>query len=195
IHKPFGNMVMDIGGGTSEIAVISLSHIVIHNSIRIGGDKMDSDIVNYLRKKNGLSIGIQTAEKIKKSIGSAFTLKEELEMDVRGRDVVNGFPVTIKVTSNEIREALSETITDMIDAIKRLFEKTPPELAADIAERGIILTGGGAQLKGLDERIRETVDLPVHVVPEPLTCVVKGVGKILEDIDQYRDVLINKIAD
>ncbi|HOD54683.1 MAG TPA: rod shape-determining protein [Candidatus Cloacimonadota bacterium] len=195
IHKPYGNMIMDIGGGTSEIAVISLSHIVIHNSIRVGGDKMDSDIVNYLRKKNNINVGIQTAEKIKQTIGSAFQLKEELEMDVRGRDVITGYPVTIKVSSNEIREALAETIVDLIDAIKRLFEKTPPELAADIAERGIVLTGGGAQLKGLDARIRETVDLPVHVVADPLTCVVKGVGKILEDIDQYRDVLINKVED
>lgn len=195
IHKPFGNMVMDIGGGTSEIAVISLSHIVIHNSIRIGGDKMDSDIVNYLRKKNDLNIGIQTAEKIKKTIGSAFPLKEELEMEVRGLDVRSVYPVSIKISSHEIREALSETVTSLIDAIKKLFEKTPPELAADIAERGIILTGGGAQLKGLDDRIREAVDLPVHVVPDPLTCVVKGVGKILEDIDQYRDVLISKTTD
>ncbi|HPM03840.1 MAG TPA: rod shape-determining protein, partial [Candidatus Cloacimonadota bacterium] len=115
IHKPYGNMIMDIGGGTSEIAVISLSHIVIHNSIRVGGDKMDSDIVNYLRKKNNINVGIQTAEKIKQTIGSAFQLKEELEMDVRGRDVITGYPVTIKVSSNEIREALAETIVDLID--------------------------------------------------------------------------------
>ncbi len=195
IHKPYGNMIMDIGGGTSEIAVISLSHIVIHNSIRVGGDKMDSDIVNYLRKKNNLNVGIQTAERIKQEIGSAYPLKEELEMDVRGRDVITGYPVTIKITSNEIREALSETIVSLIDAIKRLFERTPPELAADIAERGIVLTGGGAQLKGLDDRIKETVDLPVHVVPDPLTCVVKGCGKILEDIDQYREVLIKRVED
>lgn len=195
IHKPYGNMIMDIGGGTSEIAVISLSHIVIHNSIRLGGDKMDSDIVNYLRKKNNINVGIQTAEKIKQEVGSAYPLKDELEMDVRGRDVITGYPVTIKITSSEIREALSETISSLIDAIKRLFEKTPPELAADIAERGIILTGGGAQLKGLDERIKETVDLPVHVVPDPLTCVVKGCGKILENIELYQDVLIKKVED
>ncbi len=195
IHKPYGNMIMDIGGGTSEIAVISLSHIVIHNSIRLGGDKMDSDIVNYLRKKNNINVGIQTAERIKQEVGSAYPLKEELEMDVRGRDVITGYPVTIRITSTEIREALSETISTMIDAIKRLFEKTPPELAADIAERGIVLTGGGAQLKGLDERIKETVDLPVHVVPDPLTCVVKGCGKILENVELYQDVLIKKVED
>ena len=195
IHKPYGNMVMDIGGGTSEIAVISLSHIVVHNSIRIGGDKMDTDIVSYLRKKNNINVGIQMAEKIKKEIGSAFPLKQELETDVRGRDIVTGYPVTVKVTSNEIREALSETVWSMIDAIKRLFERTSPELAADIAERGIVLTGGGALLKGLDQKIKEVVDLPVHVVPNPLICVVKGSGKILDNLDEYREVLLKRLEE
>lgn len=195
IHKPYGNMVMDIGGGTSEIAVISLSHIVIHNSIRLGGDKLDLDIMNYLRKKNNIYVGIQTAEKIKKEIASAYPLKQELEMDVRGRDIVTGYPVTLKITSSEIREAISETISSMIDAIKRLFERTPPELAADIAERGIVLTGGGALLKGLDQKIRETVDLPVHVVPDPLTCVVKGSGKVLDNIEAYKEVLLKKMEE
>jgi len=193
IHKPYGNMVMDIGGGTSEIAVISLSHIVVHNSIRLGGDKMDLDIMNYLKKKNNIYVGIQTAEKIKMAIGTAYPLKQELEMEVRGRDIQTGYPVTIKVTSNEIREALSETVANMIDAIKRLFEKTSPELAADIAERGIVLTGGGALLKGLDEKIKEVIDLPVHVVPDPLICVVKGSGKILDRIEEYKEVLIKKM--
>ncbi len=195
IDKPYGNLIMDIGGGTSEIAVISLSHIVVHNSIRIGGDKLDLDIVNYLRKKNNIFVGIQTAEKIKLKIGSAYPLKQELNMEVRGRDIITGYPVTIKMGSEEIREALAETVTAMIDAIKRLFERTAPELAADIAERGIFLTGGGALLKGLDERIRNTVDLPVHVVPDPLTAVVKGAGRILDDIESYREVLIKKIED
>ncbi len=195
IHKPYGNMVMDIGGGTSEIAVISLSHIVIHNSIRLGGDKMDLDVMNYLRKKNNIYVGIQTAERIKKEIGSAYPLKQELDMDVRGRDIVTGYPVTIKITSTEVREAISETVTSMIDAIKRLFERTPPELAADIAERGIVLTGGGALLKGLDQKIRETVDLPVHVVPDPLTCVVKGSGKVLDNIEEYKEVLLKKMEE
>lgn len=193
IHKPYGNLVMDIGGGTTEIAIISLSHIVVHSSIRLGGDKMDNDIVEYLRKKNNIYIGILTAEKIKKEIGSAYAFDEEIKMDVRGRDIVTGYPVTIEVTSEEVREALSETVEAMIDAVKRLFEKTPPELAADIAERGIVLTGGGAHLKGLDKKIRDTVDLPVHVVPESLTCVVKGSGKILDNLDRYREVLIKKI--
>jgi rod shape-determining protein MreB len=147
IEQAFGNMIMDIGGGTTEIALISLSHIVVHNSIRVGGDKMDNDIINYLRKKNNLHVGLLTAEKIKTTIGSAYPLKEELTMEVRGRDIVSGFPVTIKISSEEIREALSETITTIVDSIKRLFERTAPELAADIAERGIYLTGGGAQKK------------------------------------------------
>ncbi len=195
IEQACGNMVMDIGGGTSEIAVISLSHIVVHNSIRVGGDKIDTDIISYLRKKNNLHVGLQTAEQIKMTIGSAYPLKQELTMDVRGRDVVSGFPVTIKISSEEIREAISETISTMIDAIKRLLERTAPELSADIAEHGIFLTGGGALLKGLDEKICKTVDLPVHVVPDPLECVVKGAGRVLDDIDRYRKVLIKRIED
>jgi len=195
IHTPCGNMIMDIGGGTSEIAVISLSHIVVHNSIRVGGDKLDNDIINFLRKKNNLFVGQLTAEKIKCTVGSAYALKQELSMDVRGRDIVSGFPVTIKISSEEIREAISETVSTMIDAIKRLFERTAPELAADIAERGIFLTGGGALLKGLDEKIRRTVDLPVHVVPDSLECVVKGAGKVLDDVERYSEVLVKKIED
>ena len=195
IEEAFGNMIMDIGGGTTEIALISLSHIVVHNSIRVGGDKMDNDIINYLRKKNNLHVGLLTAEKIKTTIGSAYPLKEELTMEVRGRDIVSGFPVTIKISSEEIREALSETVSTIVDSIKRLFERTAPELAADIAERGIYLTGGGALLKGLDEKISKTVDLPVYVVPDALECVVKGAGKVLDDIDHYREVIIKRIED
>lgn len=195
IEEAFGNMIMDIGGGTTEIALISLSHIVVHNSIRVGGDKMDNDIINYLRKKNNLHVGLLTAEKIKTTIGSAYPLKEELTMEVRGRDIVSGFPVTIKISSEEIREALSETVSTIVDSIKRLFERTAPELAADIAERGIYLTGGSALLKGLDEKISKTVDLPVYVVPDALECVVKGAGKVLDDIDHYREVLIKRIED
>ena len=195
IEQAFGNMIMDIGASTTEIALISLSHIVVHNSIRVGGDKMDNDIINYLRKKNNLHVGLLTAEKIKTTIGSAYPLKEELTMEVRGRDIVSGFPVTIKISSEEIREALSETITTIVDSIKRLFERTAPELAADIAERGIYLTGGGALLKGLDEKVSKTVDLPVYVVPDALECVVRGAGKVLDDIDHYREVLIKRIED
>lgn len=195
IHKPQGNLVMDIGGGTTEIAIISLSHIVVHSSIRVGGDKMDEAIVNYLRKRNNIFIGIQTAEKIKKEIGSAYPLEKELKMEVRGRDIITGYPITVEITSEEIREALAETVTSMIDAVKRLFEKTAPELAADIAERGVILTGGGAQLKGLDKKIQDTVDLPVHVMPDPLICVLKGCGAVLDNMEEYKEVLIKKIED
>lgn len=193
IHEPVGNLVMDIGGGTSEIAVISLSHIVVHNSIRLGGDKMDKDIINHLKKKNNIFVGDQTAEQIKKEIGSAYPLEKELVMNVSGRDIITGYPVTVEVTSEEIRDAISETVMSMIDAVKRLFEKTLPELAGDIARKGIILTGGGAKLKGLDKKLMETVDLPVHVVPDALNCVVKGSGIILDNIDKYSEVLIKKI--
>jgi rod shape-determining protein MreB and related proteins len=193
IHKPRGNLVMDIGGGTTEIAVISLSHIVVHTSIRIGGDKQEQEIVNYLRKKNNIFVGIQTAERIKKEIGSAYPLEKELKMEVRGRDIITGFPITVEVTSEEVREAIQESVTSMIDAVKRLFEKTAPELAADIAERGIILTGGGAKLKNLDKRVSEAIDLPVHVISDPLICVVKGSGKILDNLEEYKEVLIKKI--
>lgn len=195
IQKPQGNLIMDIGGGTTEIAIISLSHIVVHSSIRVGGDKMDEAIVTYLRKRNNIFVGIQTAEKIKKEIGSAYPLEDELKMEVRGRDIITGYPITVEVTSEEIREALSETVQSMIDAVKRLFEKTAPELAADIAERGLILTGGGASLKGLDNKIQETVDLPVHVMPEALTCVLKGCGRVLDNMEEFREVLIKKIED
>lgn len=193
IHKPQGNLVMDIGGGTTEIAIISLSHIVVHSSVRIGGDKMDQNIISFLRKKNNIFVGVQTAEKVKNEIGSAYPLEKELTMEVRGRDIITGFPITVEVGSEEIREALSETVISMIDAVKRLFEKTAPELAADIAERGIILTGGGAKLKGLDKKIQEVVDLPVHLMPDALTCVVKGSGMILDNLEEYKEVLIKKI--
>jgi len=195
IHKPQGNLIMDIGGGTTEIAIISLSHIVVHSSIRVGGDKMDQSIVNYLRKRNNIYIGVQTAENIKKDIGSAYPLEKELKKDVRGRDIITGYPITVEITSEEIREALSETVTAMIDSVKRLFEKTAPELAADIAERGIIVTGGGAQLKRLDKKLQEAVDLPVHIMPDPLLCVLKGSGHVLDNLDDYREVLIKKIED
>jgi len=195
IQKPQGNLIMDIGGGTTEIAIISLSHIVVHSSIRVGGDKMDEAIVTYLRKRNNILVGIQTAEKIKIEIGSAYPLETELTMEVRGRDIITGYPITVEISSEEIREALSETIQSMIDAVKRLFEKTAPELAADIAERGLILTGGGANLKRIDKKIQETVDLPVHVISESLTCVLKGCGRVLDNMEDFREVLIKKIED
>lgn len=193
VHEPCGNMIIDIGGGTTEIAVISLSHIVDHISIRIGGDEMDEAIVDFLRKKHNLFIGESTAEKIKIKIGSAYPLKDELTMEVRGRDLVSGFPVSMKISSEEIREAISDTISKIVDAVKRLFEETAPELSADIADRGIILTGGAAQLKGLDQKIRETIDLPVTLVESPLISVVMGSGKILDNLEEYQKVLIPNI--
>ncbi|MBC8313791.1 MAG: rod shape-determining protein [Candidatus Cloacimonetes bacterium] len=193
VHEPYGNMIIDIGGGTTEIAIVSLSHIVDHRSIRIGGDEMDEAIVSFLRKKHNLYIGESTAEKMKMKIGSAYPMKDELKMEVRGRDLISGFPVSIKISSQEIREALSETISEIVNAIKRLFEETPPELSADIADRGVVLTGGAAQLKGLGQKIRETIDLPVTLVENPLTAVVMGSGKILDNLEEYKKVLIPNI--
>ncbi len=193
VHEPCGNMIIDIGGGTTEIAIISLSHIVDHISIRIGGDEIDEAIVGFLRKQHNLFIGESTAEKIKIKIGSAYPLKDELTMEVRGRDLVSGFPVSMKISSNEIRKAISETVSVIVDAIKRLFEETAPELSADIADRGVVLTGGGGQLKGFDQKIRETIDLPVTLVENPLISVVMGSGKILDNLEEYQKVLIPNI--
>ena len=190
VHEPMGSMIIDIGGGTSEIAVIALSGIVNGaTSIRIGGDKLDDAIVQYLKKNYNLLIGERTAEEIKKEIGSACTLDEEIETQIRGRDLVAAIPRTITISSVEIREALAEPLSAITEAIMLSLERTPPEVAADILDRGIILTGGGALLRGLDKRIREETNLPVHVAEEPLTCVVKGTGKILDNISAYRKVL------
>jgi rod shape-determining protein MreB len=193
VHEPYGNMIIDIGGGTTEIAIISLSHIVDHNSIRIGGDEMDEAVVAYLRRKHNLYIGESTAERIKMKIGSAFPLEDELTMEVRGRDLITGYPVSMKISSEEIREGLADTVNKIVDAVKRLFEETAPELSADIADRGVVLTGGAGQLKGLDRRIQETINLPVTLVDEPLTSVVMGCGKILDNLEEYEKVLLPKV--
>ena len=193
VHEPYGNMIIDIGGGTTEIAIISLSHIVDHNSIRIGGDEMDEAIVAYLRRKHNLYIGEATAERIKMKIGSAFPLEDELTMEVRGRDLITGYPVSMKISSEEVREGLADTVNKIVDAVKRLFEETAPELSADIADRGVVLTGGAGQLKGLDRRIQETINLPVTLVDEPLTSVVMGCGKILDNLEEYEKVLLPNI--
>jgi len=190
VHDPSGNMIIDIGGGTTEIAIISLSHIVDHQSIRIGGDEMDQAIISYMRKKHNLFIGEQTAEKIKNEIGSGYPLEEEITIEVRGRDLISGYPISRRISSQEIREALSDTIKEIIEAIKKLFEKTEPELAADIADKGVVLTGGAAQLKGLDRKINEEINLPVFLVENPLTSVVIGSGKILENLEEYQKVLL-----
>ena len=190
VHEPVGSMIIDIGGGTSEIAVIALSGVVNGaTSIRVGGDKMDDAIIQYLKKNYNILIGERTAEDIKKEIGSACELDEELEMQIKGRDLVAAIPRTITVSSAEIREALAEPLNAITDAVMLSLERTPPEVAADILDRGIILTGGGALLRGLDKRIKKETNLPVHVAEDPLTCVVRGTGLVLDNISAYRKVL------
>jgi len=179
IDEAAGNMIIDIGGGTTEFAVISLGGLVYSNSIRIAGDEMDEAIVEYLRKTYNLMIGERTSEEIKIRIGSAHPLEEELTMDVRGRDLIAGLPKTIMITSEEIREALHDTVQAIVDASKSTLENTPPELAADLIDRGVVMAGGGSLLRGLDRRIAEETGLPVHIADDPLTAVVLGTGQTL----------------
>lgn len=189
VHEPIGNMIVDVGGGTTEIAVIALSGIVYAQSVRLGGDELNDDIINYFRRNHNLLIGERTAEKIKCEIGSAAPLDEELEMETKGRDLVNGVPRIRHVTSKDVREAISESVNTIVESITKSLEQTPPELSADILDRGIMLTGGGAKLKNLDKLIMETTDLPVHIAEDPLTAVVRGTGAILEDLEYYRTVI------
>ena len=189
VETPTGNMVIDIGGGTTEIAVIALSGIVSDTSIRTGGDELDMAIVQFMRKNYNLLVGESTAEQIKIRIGSAYPTGEEREMEVKGRDLVSGIPKTVRVHSSEIREALQEPIQQIVDAVRRALEITPPELASDIVDRGIIMTGGGALVRGLDVLLQQETGLPIHVDEDPLTCVVRGTGRILDDYDKYRTVL------
>ena len=190
IEQPVGNMIVDIGGGTAEIAVIALNGIVNHNSIRIGGDEMNEAIIQYFKKSYNLLIGEKTAEEMKCNIGSAMPMEEEIKAQVKGRDLVDGIPKTIEVSSAEIREALKENITAIVDAIRLSLERTPPELASDILDRGIILTGGGSLLKAFDLRIIEETSLPANVAEDPLTCVARGCGLVLDDLQKYSKVLI-----
>ena len=190
IDKPVGNMIVDIGGGTSEIAIISLGGIVLHSSIRVGGDEMNEAIVQYFKKNYNLLIGEKTAESLKCQIGSALPLDEEMTTTVKGRDLVDGIPKTVEVSSAEIREALNEPINTIIEAIKLTLERTPPELASDILDRGIILSGGGSLLRRLDDRIMQETQLPVNVADEPMTCVARGTGKILDDFARFHKVLL-----
>jgi rod shape-determining protein MreB len=189
IETPTGNMVIDIGGGTTEIAVIALSGIVCDTSIRIGGDEMDTAIVQHMRKNHNVLIGEPTAERIKIEIGSAAPVGEEQEMEVKGRDLVSGIPKTVIVRSDEIRAALQEPMQQIVDAVRRALELTPPELASDIVDRGIVMTGGGALIRGLDVLLSHETGLPIHVDEDPLTCVVRGTGRILDDPEKYRTVL------
>jgi len=195
VDQPSGNMIIDIGGGTSEIAVIALNGIVCDTSIRVGGDEMDEAIVNYLKKNYNLLIGDQTAELIKKEVGSAFKMEAELEMEVKGRDLVAGIPKTLKVSSEEIRQSLQEPIAQIVDALKEALEQTPPELAADIVDRGIVMTGGGSLIRGLGSLFKEATNLPINTVEDPLYCVVLGTGKILDNVTAYEDVIMHSAKD
>jgi rod shape-determining protein MreB and related proteins len=190
VHEPVGNMIVDIGGGTTEIAVIALSGIVADESIRIAGDEMTNAIVQYFRRTHNILIGDRTGEMIKCSVGSAVPLEEEIEIEVKGRDLVSGIPKSIIVSSLDIRDALSESVNEIVDAVLSLLERTPPELSADIFDRGIMVSGGGALLKGIDERLRRETSLPVHIADDPLTAVVRGTGKVLENLSDYSSVLI-----
>jgi len=191
ITEPTGNMVVDIGGGTSDVAVISMAGIVYSRSVRVAGNEMDEAIIQYIKRKYNLLIGERTAEEVKMKLGSAFPLDEELTMELKGRDLVEGVPKTIVVSDEEIREALAETVATIIEAVRVALEQTPPELSADIVDRGIVLTGGGALLKNLDKRLREETGLPVSIADDPLTSVVMGTGKMLTDFDLLRRVALD----
>lgn len=189
VAEATGSMVVDIGGGTSEVAVISLGGIVASRSVRVGGDELDNSILQYIKRKYNLLIGERAAEDIKINIGSAFPLEEEATMDIKGRDLMDGLPKNIQITSEEIREALADPLSMVLDAIRTTLEKTPPELSADIIDHGITLTGGGALLRGLDQLIEKETGMPVHIAESPLDCVAMGTGRVLDDIDRLRDLL------
>ncbi|HEY1945549.1 MAG TPA: rod shape-determining protein [Bryobacteraceae bacterium] len=190
ITEPAGNMVVDIGGGTTDVAVISLSGIVYSRSVRVAGNEMDDAIMNYLKRKYNLLIGERTAEQIKIQIGSAYPLDRPLTMEIKGRNLIEGVPKTVTIEDSEIREALSECIATILNAIRVALERTPPELSADISDRGIVLTGGGALIKNLDRRIREETGLPVSIADDPLASVVLGTGKMLTDFKLLRRIAI-----
>ena len=192
VHEPTGNMVVDIGGGTTEVAVISLGGIVTAQSIRVGGDELDNAIIHYVKKEYSLMLGERTAEMIKCEIGSAFPMPDEPNAEIRGRDLVSGLPKTIVVSSEEIRKALEEPVNAVIDAVKTTLDKCPPELSGDIMDRGIVLTGGGALLKGLDERLRHETGMPIHIAERPLDCVALGSGKCVEEFEALQQVLISE---
>jgi len=195
VDKPSGNMIIDIGGGTTEIAVIALDGIVANSSIRVGGDELDEAIVSYVKRTYNLLIGEQTAEQIKIRVGAATKINPPLEMEVKGRDLVAGIPKNLKLTSDEIKDAIHEPISQIVDALKNALEQTPPELAADIVDRGIVMTGGGAMLRGLDTLLKEETNLPINVVDDPLLCVVLGAGKVLDNLHVYERILMHSAHD
>lgn len=191
IEEPSGNIIVDIGGGTTEVAVISLGGIVISNSLRVAGDELDEDIINYIKRELNLAIGESTAEQIKKQIGCAMPLMTEMSMEIKGRDLSTGLPRTETITSVQIEEAMKESITKIVEIIKATLEKAPPELASDIMEKGIVLAGGGALIQNLDKLISLETGMPVYIADEPLDCVVKGTEKTLQEIEKLRTVLLN----
>ena len=191
IHEPTGNMVVDIGGGTTEVAVISLGGIVAGQSVRIGGDELDEAIISYVKKEFSLALGERTAEELKISLGSAYPLEEEVRAEIRGRDLATGLPKTIVISSAEVREAIEEPVQAVVDAVKTTLDRTPPELCSDIMEQGIVLTGGGALLLGLDARLQAETGMPIVVARDPLTCVAMGSGQCLEEFDALKRVLIS----
>ncbi len=191
VSEPSGNIIVDIGGGTTEVAVISLGGIVVSHSLRIAGDELDEDIVNYVKREMNLAIGDTTAEQIKMQIGCALPLMTETEVEVRGRDLTDGLPRTEKINSTQVEEAMKESILKIVEIVKATLEKTPPELASDIMEKGIVLAGGGALIRNLDKLISTETGMPVYVAEEPLDCVVRGTGKTLEDLERLKTVLIN----
>lgn len=191
VAEPNGNIIVDIGGGTTEVAVISLGGIVISNSLRIAGDELNEDIINYVKKEMNLAIGETTAEQIKLTVGCAKPLVTEETMEIRGRDLLTGLPQILDITSTQAYEAMKESIDKIVDAVKQTLEKTPPELASDIMERGIVLTGGGALIRNLDQLLAEKTEISVYVAEHPVECVAKGAEKTLEDLEKLRAVLIN----
>ena len=194
VSEPSGSLIVDIGGGTTEVAVVSLGGIVVSRSIRIGGDEMDSDIVSFARREYNLLMGERTAEEIKIAVGSAYPddKADERTVTFRGRDLLTGLPRSVEVGGDQIREALEPSIAQIVDAIKETIEETPPELVADVMDQGIVLAGGGALLAGLDRRVAEATQMPVHIADDPLTCVVRGTGRVLEDLDTLERVLVSE---
>ena len=191
VAEPSGSIIVDIGGGTTEVAVISLGGIVVSNSLRIAGDELEEDIVNYIKREMNLAIGETTAEQIKMQIGCALPLMTDTSMEIRGRDLTNGLPKNVVITSSQVQEAMADSIGEIVDVVKMTLEKTPPELAADIMEKGIVLAGGGALIQNLDKLLSLATGMPVYIAEEPLNCVVKGTGKTLEDLEKLKHVLIN----
>ena len=190
ITDPTGNMIVDIGGGTTDVAVISLAGIVYSRSVRVAGNEMDDAIIQYIKRKYNLLIGERSAEQVKMEIGSAFPLDDEMTMEIKGRDLVEGVPKTLVISDEEIREALSETVTTIVEAVRVALERTPPELSADIMDKGIIIAGGGSMLKNLDKRLREETGLPVTLAEDPLACVALGTGQMLTDFNLLRKISI-----